>query len=176
MWRLIVVSCFLAVVSSQESTQVAQCTQHNAPLPVNVHIEGCDTTPCLLPQLQDVVMHIVFRAPRTIPRLRTMVRAYILNIPIPYPLGDEAETCNFLTNSYCPVLENEVVQYTLRMYIEPIFPVGVAPTLEFFVEDPGTSALLFCIRVPIRIVDAVDSLSTRNGTATEIHINAINQS
>ncbi|KAI5641103.1 ML domain-containing protein [Phthorimaea operculella] len=175
MWRLIAVSCFLAVVSSQQSTQVGQCTVNNGPLPINVYIEGCVTPPCVLPQLQDVVMHIAFRAPRTILRLRTLVRAYLLgNFGLPYPLGEEAETCNFLTNSYCPVLENEVVEYTLRMYIESFFAAGVAPTLEFFVEDPATSTTVFCIRVPIRIAEPVGSLSARNATVTDIHITADN--
>lgn len=59
--------------------------------------------------------------------MRTLAVAYMqmgpIAVPIPYDLGENAVTCNFLTNTYCPVLEGEVLSYKLRMFIEEFFPV-----------------------------------------------------
>lgn len=42
----------------------------------------------------------------------------IITPGIPYDLAEYSVTCNFLDNTYCPLMETEVVQYTLRMYID----------------------------------------------------------
>ncbi|XP_047538566.1 NPC intracellular cholesterol transporter 2 [Vanessa atalanta] len=127
-------------------------------LPINQHVEGCITPPCLLPQLQDVVINVVFRATRTSRSMRTLATASVnfgITIDIEYDLGPNAVTCNFLTNTYCPVLKDEVIQYTLKMYIEPLFIVGTAATVEFRVVGE-TNEPLWCLRIPIRIVPAVN--------------------
>lgn len=36
-----------------------------------------------------------------------------------FPLEEVAATCNFLTNSYCPILAGEVLTYSLTMSIPP---------------------------------------------------------
>ncbi|XP_053617621.1 uncharacterized protein LOC128679412 [Plodia interpunctella] len=160
MFRL-VVFCALLVGIHGQTTQVSTCTSHIGDLPLNTYIEGCDSPPCILPQLQDVVMHIVFRAPRTMRTMTTLATAYlsgnIITIPIPYDLGENSITCNFLNNSYCPVLEGEVLQYTLKMFIEEFFPVGTSAPIEFRVVGETNSDPVFCIRVPIIIAPAVDS-------------------
>ncbi|XP_049879201.1 uncharacterized protein LOC126376075 [Pectinophora gossypiella] len=169
MLRVLVVSCLLVLAAAQESTNVAQCVRNAGDLPLHTWIEGCVTPPCVLPQLQDVVLHIVFRAPRLITEMRTLATAYMGILPIPYDLREDSVTCNFLTNTYCPVLATEVVQYTLRMYIESIFPVGTAVTLEFRVVDrtTGANVPMLCIRVPISIAPPVNSLSAAvNDTLT----------
>ena len=53
-----------------------------------------------------------------ITRMTTVAYAYLTIFPFQYNLNERAETCNFLDNTYCPVLEGEVIQYTLRMPIE----------------------------------------------------------
>ena len=56
-------------------------------------------------------------------RMRTVVIAYLGVLPIQYPLGENAETCNFLSNKSCPVEQDEIVKYTLRLPIEDYMPV-----------------------------------------------------
>lgn len=67
--------------------------------------------------------------------MQTLARAYtpfpiIGEIGISYDLGDDSRTCNFLTNSYYPVLQGEVLQYQLRMLIESFMP-AVSPFVLF---------------------------------------------
>ncbi|XP_026740552.1 uncharacterized protein LOC113502973 [Trichoplusia ni] len=157
MLRFVVVLCVVALVNGQ-STPVNRCTSNNGALPINTYISGCDSLPCDLPQLQDAVINIIFRAPETMHRMRTLATAYLPPLPpILYPLLANAETCNFLTNTYCPVMKGEVIQYVLRMYIQPSFQVGVQPEIEFRINDHDRNNAIVCIRVPIRIVEAVDS-------------------
>ncbi|KAF9819190.1 hypothetical protein SFRURICE_010528 [Spodoptera frugiperda] len=142
----------------------------SAPLPINAHIEGCVDPPCILPQGTYAVVNVIFRAPRRIQSMTTVATAHML-YPIPYFLGEAAQTCNYLTNSYCPLLEGEVVQYTLHMFIETFFPAGTNVPVEFRVTE-GSGLLaptLWCIRVPLSIVGPLPSsnISAHNATITD---------
>ncbi|OWR52407.1 ecdysteroid-regulated protein [Danaus plexippus plexippus] len=121
----------------------------NGSLPINAYVVGCTEPPCSLPQNQDVVIRVVFKAPRILHDMKTKVVAF-LGIAVNYPLGQNEVTCNFLTNADCPVLEGEIVEYSLRMFIEPFFPT-VPVTIEFRVED-SDAVPVWCIRLPIVIV------------------------
>uniref|UniRef100_A0A2A4JDD2 MD-2-related lipid-recognition domain-containing protein n=1 Tax=Heliothis virescens TaxID=7102 RepID=A0A2A4JDD2_HELVI len=100
--------------------------------------------------------------------MTTLATAYLTTIlgtvPIPYGLGENAVTCNFLTNTYCPVVGGEVIQYTLNMYIESFFPVDTQAAIEFRIVDDSNSPVM-CIRVPIRIAAPL-TFSERNSTLT----------
>ncbi|XP_046963957.1 uncharacterized protein LOC124532888 [Vanessa cardui] len=156
MLRSIVLCALIAFVKG-ETTSVDRCVINEGDLPINQHVEGCTEPPCLLPQLQDVVINVVFRAPRTYRSMRTLATASVnfgITIDLEYDLGANAVTCNFLTNTYCPILKDEVVQYTLKMYIEPLFFVGTSAIVEFRVVGEANEPV-WCIRIPIRIVPAV---------------------
>ncbi|KAG6458938.1 hypothetical protein O3G_MSEX011131 [Manduca sexta] len=130
------------------------CTAHPGDLPINTYILGCTTPPCILPQLEDCVIDVIFRAPRAIQSMRTLATAYLsvgpITMPVPYDLQANAVTCNFLTNTFCPLLAGEVVQYQLRMFIESFFPAGTATTIEFRVVDQNNVPVL-CLRAPVII-------------------------
>ncbi|CAH0595222.1 unnamed protein product [Chrysodeixis includens] len=152
MFRFVVLLSVAAVISGQ-STPVNQCTFYNAPLPINTYIEGCDSLPCELPQLQDAVIHMTYKAPENISRMRTLATAFLPGLfPIQYPLLANGETCNFLTNTNCPVQKDEIIQYSLKMFIQPSFPVGIQTTLEFRIQDGERLSNVVCIQVPIRVV------------------------
>ncbi|XP_063832926.1 uncharacterized protein LOC135082102 [Ostrinia nubilalis] len=158
---LVVFLAFALAVQGQ-TTNIETCTQHGGELPANAYIDGCINPPCLFPQLQDAVINLVFQAPRQMATMRTLATAYVpfglITLPVPYPLGDNALTCNFLTNSFCPVLAGEVLQYTLKMFIESSFPVNTAATIEFRVVDEFNVPII-CIRVPILIAPPVNAIS-----------------
>ncbi|XP_046964247.1 uncharacterized protein LOC124533127 [Vanessa cardui] len=158
MLRAIVFCVLLALVKGQ-TTFVDKCILNDGDLPIHQYLEGCDEPPCLLPQLQDAVINVVFRAPRTFRTLRTHATVFVTFLggySFEYVLGADADTCNFLTNTYCPVLKDEVIQYTLNLYIEPIFFVGASAVIEFRVVGDGHEPV-WCIRVPIRVVPAINN-------------------
>ncbi|XP_026740550.1 uncharacterized protein LOC113502971 [Trichoplusia ni] len=153
MYRFGILFCAVVALAKGQTTQVNQCTQNGGELPINTYIAGCDQPPCSLPQLEDAVVNIIFKAPYTMQSMRTLATAYLGGpFGLPYPLGTNAETCNFLTNTYCPVMGGEVVQYVLRMYIQPSFPVGIQPEIEFRIVDDANRPIV-CIRVPLRIAE-----------------------
>ncbi|XP_061705943.1 uncharacterized protein LOC133516916 [Cydia pomonella] len=167
---LVVFGALAAFVSGQ-TTQVNQCTQNRGDVPINTYIAGCEVPPCGLPQLEDAVIKIVFRAPRTMHSMTTLATAYLpgpfgIEVPISHNLQDKAVTCNFLENSYCPVLEGEVLQYTLLMYIESTFVAGISPTIEFRITDENNEPFV-CIRVPIVILRPNSRLAALNTTRVD---------
>ncbi|CAG5047039.1 unnamed protein product [Parnassius apollo] len=144
---LVLLSAALAIA---EGTNVIRCIKHAGDLPLSTRIEGCDNPPCVLPQLQDAVIHMTFKAPRDLESMRTLATAYLGPIPIPYDLSSDANTCNFLTNTKCPVNSGTNVQYTLRMFIKRWFPAGISATIEFRIVDENKNPVV-CVRVPIKI-------------------------
>ncbi|CAG9126457.1 unnamed protein product [Plutella xylostella] len=157
MWSYTIVAllCAAAAVDAElyyNSTAVTRCTRSSrAELPMNVYIQGCVDPPCSLTQLKDAEMDVVFQAPRYLEDMETLATAYLGIVPIPYPLGQDSFTCNNLVNSYCPLLEGEVLKYKLKLYIEEFMAVGVSANIEFRVRERG-GADLFCFRTNIRIV------------------------
>ncbi|CAD0250237.1 unnamed protein product [Spodoptera exigua] len=166
MLRVVAYVCALLALAHGQTTNVNQCTFHSGPLPIHTYIEGCVTPPCVFPQVQDAVVNIKFRAPRAVQSMTTHATAFLSIIPIFYPLGEAAQTCNYLTNSSCPLEEGEEVQYSLNMFIEPAFPAGTSLPIEFRIVDDNNNNLV-CIRVPIRIAPPVSS-NMLAGPAAEV--------
>ncbi|KAG6458933.1 hypothetical protein O3G_MSEX011133 [Manduca sexta] len=85
--------------------------------------------------------------------MRTLATAEVIPLPVPidYPLEERAVTCNFLTNTFCPLQETEVVQYTLKMFIESIFYAGIRANIEFRIVDQDNQPVM-CLRAGIVIV------------------------
>ncbi|KAJ8712845.1 hypothetical protein PYW08_008149 [Mythimna loreyi] len=155
MLRAVVLFGAILALTEGQTTQVSQCSGSSAgPLPINAYIAGCITPPCVLPQGQDAVINIVFRVPYVVHRMRTAAWAYLSIIPFPYDLQEKSETCNFLVNTYCPVVEGEVVMYTLRMPIEEFMPVGTQLPIEFRIMDDNNRAIM-CIRAVVRVAPPV---------------------
>ncbi|XP_075984067.1 NPC intracellular cholesterol transporter 2-like [Anticarsia gemmatalis] len=166
MLRLVVLLCAFAALVKGQSTPVSQCTAYPGVVPINAYIEGCDNPPCQFPRGSDAVIHMIFRAPYNIRRMRTLASAQMIGM-IPYPLEENAETCNFLTNGFCPVMSGEVLSYTLKMHIETAFPL-ITVNIEFRIVDDNNLSFV-CLRVPVRIVRAVTNLQgALNGTLTDL--------
>ncbi|CAH1641066.1 unnamed protein product [Spodoptera littoralis] len=147
MLRVVAYVCALLALAHGQTTNVQSCTFHNGPLPINTYIEGCVNPPCVFPLRQDPVINIKFRAPHAVQRMTSFATAFLF-VAIPYPLGEAAQTCNYLANSSCPLDEGEVVQYSLNMFIESTIPAGVSLPIEFRIVDDNNNALV-CLRVPI---------------------------
>ncbi|XP_052738871.1 uncharacterized protein LOC112056159 [Bicyclus anynana] len=154
-FKVVAIFCGLFALARGQSTDVHRCLISKGILPLNAHVHGCTTPPCLLPQLQDVVIDVIFEAPRTISNMTTLATAilnFIIEVDFPYDLQANSVTCNFFTNTFCPVLQGEIVQYRLNMFIESVFPVNTVATVEFKVRDNEAGEDIWCVRVPIRIL------------------------
>ncbi|XP_045494175.1 NPC intracellular cholesterol transporter 2-like [Colias croceus] len=108
--------------------------------------------PCRVQLGEDAVINVVFESPRTIRSMKTVARASLGPLTINYTLGENEVTCNHLENTYCPLQKGEIVQYTLRMFIEPVFPT-ITVSVDFLVEDEDRIPL-WCIRIRIQVVNS----------------------
>ncbi|KAL0818479.1 hypothetical protein ABMA28_008934 [Loxostege sticticalis] len=167
MLRLVVLSAGLLAVQGQlRTSNVTRCIGRgvNASLPINAYVEGCVNTPCRLPQGSFATVHLAFKAPRPTLRMTTHAQAFAFMVPINYPLGEFTETCIHLSNSFCPVREDIVLQNTLRMKIEEAFPVGRPLTFEFRIEDDADKPIM-CVRVPVVIAKTPTAVNMTTGSA-----------
>ncbi|XP_035448446.2 uncharacterized protein LOC118274828 [Spodoptera frugiperda] len=149
MLRVVAYVCALLALAHGQTTNVQSCS-NNAPLPIHAYIEGCVEPPCVFQPGTYVVVNVVFRAPRRIQSMTTHATTVFL-WPSPFILGEAAHTCNYLTNSQCPLDKGEVVQYTLHMFIETFILGSTQVPAEFRVtEGPGaTDPTLWCFSVPV---------------------------
>ncbi|XP_038223204.1 uncharacterized protein LOC119840588 [Zerene cesonia] len=106
--------------------------------------------PCDVVQGEDAIIHVVFEAPHTIRSMKTVARV-TFGLNFNYTLGENEVTCNHLQNTYCPLQKGEIVQYTLRMFIEPFFPT-IAVSVDFLVEDSDRIPI-WCARIRIQVVN-----------------------
>ncbi|KAL0818480.1 hypothetical protein ABMA28_008935 [Loxostege sticticalis] len=155
MLRLVILFAGLLAVQGQ-TTNVQRCTgsaAQNAPLPINAYVERCVEPPCQLPQGSLATVHFTFKAPRTTTRMTTRAQMFSLfAIGIALPLHEQAETCDYLTGSSCPIAAGDVVHYTLKSVVSEFLPVGLTSNLEIMIEDdanvPITCARLRMIVAP----------------------------
>ncbi|XP_049879197.1 NPC intracellular cholesterol transporter 2-like [Pectinophora gossypiella] len=160
MLRVLAVSSLIVLGAAQGSSNVAQCVRNEGELPLSTFVRGCQGSPCLLPQNEELVIDMVFKAPRLITEMRTLATVFMGILPIIFPLEENSVTCNFLTNTYCPIVEDTIVHYILRLPISAVFPIGTSVIVEFHVVDLTTSPNqpLLCIRVPVSIVPPNNNL------------------
>ncbi|KAM3964043.1 uncharacterized protein ACR2FA_002090 [Aphomia sociella] len=156
MWKLIATFGALVTVVHGQSTPVESCASNTGVLPINTFIHGCGAPPCVFTQLEDAVLDIVFRAPKAINNMTTLATTYMdiswIIIPVPYDLQENLLTCNFVTNTNCPVREGEIVQYRLNMPISTDYTVNAVSPIEIRVVDESDQSPVFCLRTNHMIV------------------------
>ncbi|CAB3245962.1 unnamed protein product [Arctia plantaginis] len=149
MLRLVLLLAVFSLVRAQ-TTNVEQCVIHQGALPVNTYVEGCLNPPCFVEPGGDAVLHLIFNAPHLITSMETLVTVEVPGLGVlQFPLEEYAVTCNFLTNSYCPILPGEVLQYSLRLNIPAIIS-SITVMIEFYVVDEHKNTVM-CLRVPVTV-------------------------
>ncbi|VVC90462.1 unnamed protein product [Leptidea sinapis] len=149
MLRVLVILCVAAFVKSQ-STNISPCDAGAGNLPINVYIEGCIDPPCQAQRGTNATMHVVFRAPTTTRSMTTYIIPRLFGEEIDYPLGEQAITCNFLENTYCPVMKDEIVKYKFSFFIQLVFPPISLPLDLKVVDQLGNP--VFCFRVTVQVL------------------------
>ncbi|XP_035780068.1 NPC intracellular cholesterol transporter 2-like [Anopheles albimanus] len=129
---------------------VTRACTNGRPQPTNVNIHGCTAPPCQLVRGEDVIADIDFTTNRAVPTMTTIATATALGVVTNYPLGTNAQTCNFLQGSSCPLSANEDVTYQLRMPILAIYPL-VSLSIEIDVVDPDNASVT-CFVVDAQVV------------------------
>jgi len=140
----------LAIASSVLATEVRKC--ESGPSPTKVEITGCDQPPCKLIKGQSTELNVQFTSTKSTKILKPKVTTKALGLTIPYQLpGDQADACNHLFGSQCPIDENEDINYQLTMPILKIYPsVNLEIQLEMLDEDNSSQ---FCFIADCQVVN-----------------------
>ncbi|XP_004929651.1 uncharacterized protein LOC101736896 [Bombyx mori] len=147
--------CLWTIVVIQ-GTDVDKCSKGKGPLPASVELVGCEKPRCKLRRGQIATLNLKFNAPHAIRHMHTKAsaKAYLaLFFPVTYKLelGDMEKTCQFLTNTKCPIPSGQEVHFSLEILIEDDFPKNQQLTVEFIIEDQDNKPLI-CAELPIVIV------------------------
>ncbi|XP_044266259.1 uncharacterized protein LOC123012423 [Tribolium madens] len=133
-------------------TNVLPCTNVDAPVP-EVQVQNCDDMPCVFYINSKTSMTMKFRAPRYLEHFAPNALASVMGVNVTYPLGQD-DGCVGVTNTPCPLAENEYIEYTYGMLILPIFP-EVSLTMEFSLIDKDLNNTAFeCFKVDLQIKKA----------------------
>ncbi|EFA04656.1 hypothetical protein TcasGA2_TC014068 [Tribolium castaneum] len=143
---IIAVSC-----GSVICTNVLPCTSVDIPPPV-VEIQNCEDMPCVFYLNTRTSMTMKFRAPRYLEHFAPQALAMVMGLNVTYPLGQD-DGCDGVTNTPCPLAENEYVEYTYGMYLLPFFP-EVTLSMEFSLFDKDLNSTFECFKIDVQITKA----------------------
>ncbi|XP_073948858.1 uncharacterized protein [Choristoneura fumiferana] len=154
--------------------EISECINNAGPLPLAARVTGCTGTPCVLPQLEDVPIDIIFRAVHTTVSMSTTATAFFsfgtMQLPIPFELSEKSVTCNYLINSTCPVKTGSILLYTLDFFVDPVFPIGSGTTIEFTVWGDHQDAMM-CFRVPLTVQSPLPLIMQRKSSKVKLSSN-----
>ncbi|XP_039453050.1 NPC intracellular cholesterol transporter 2-like [Culex pipiens pallens] len=123
------------------------------PVPREVRVQNCPSTPCELVRGSDANMEMDFTAPFNAATLQTRIVATALGVTAPFELpADRARACDWLIGSQCPISEQEDVTYNLQMPVLRIYPrVSLVLEVSLVDEEERTHA---CFVLDARVVGA----------------------
>lgn len=96
-------------------------------------------------------MDLTFKTDSEATDLRAKVRAQVLGMWVPWPLGKLSKVCNYLAkDAKCPLAANTEATYTFAMTIPSVAPAGTKVSVEYRIIDQN-KANIACTRIPIYI-------------------------
>ncbi|XP_063914566.1 uncharacterized protein LOC135131003 [Zophobas morio] len=141
---------FAAFFIHVQTTQVDQCQNIIAPLPLEVDIVNCIVPSCVFYINSTGVMNLKFIAPRYLENIAPAAVATVAGLNVSYPL-QQPDACVGITNTPCPLAEGEYVEYTYSMFVLPLFP-QIDLELEFSLQDLDRHKEPFvCFRVALSL-------------------------
>lgn len=93
-------------------------------------------------------MELTFKTDSEATDMRAKVRAQVLGMWIPWPLGKLSKVCENLTNAKCPVPANTEAKYTFAVTIPSVAPVGSKVNVEYKIVDQNKK-IVACTRIPV---------------------------
>ncbi|XP_066253650.1 NPC intracellular cholesterol transporter 2-like isoform X2 [Euwallacea similis] len=123
------------------------CSDSTGTYPINVNYSinsyRCESSPCTCVLGCESLISINFQAPRYIEHVKPKIHASCMGVELDYPLGQD-DACEGFTDTQCPIVANENVNYQYKLTIPNIFP-EVTVTLRFSFEDTATNKEFMCL-------------------------------
>lgn len=118
--------------------------------PVAIDIPDCNDEYCKVTRNAVSTMKLTFKTDAEATDLRAKVRAQVLGMWIPWPLGKLSKVCENLSNGKCPLAANTEATYTFSMTIPSAAPAGTKVSVEYKIVDQN-KATVACTRIPVYI-------------------------
>ncbi|XP_050305992.1 NPC intracellular cholesterol transporter 2 homolog a-like [Anthonomus grandis grandis] len=150
--------CFLVLVCSviykcSRATEVNSCSDESyAVLPnitYSVNSYVCESTPCICYLGCATSIDLNFTAPRYLEKMKPQVLATYAGVTLNYGLNQD-DACDGFTNTQCPIVKDELVNYKYLLTIPAIFP-EVTVTLRFSLIDKEVNKDFVCFEFDIKV-------------------------
>lgn len=95
-------------------------------------------------------MELTFKTDSEATDLKAKLRAQVIGLWLPWPLGKLSKVCDNLKSGKCPLAANTEATYSFAIKIPSIAPVGTRVTVEVKITDQN-AANVACTRIPVYI-------------------------
>uniref|UniRef100_A0A6P7GD96 Uncharacterized protein LOC114336724 n=1 Tax=Diabrotica virgifera virgifera TaxID=50390 RepID=A0A6P7GD96_DIAVI len=112
------------------------------------NVEDCKQAPCVVYTGGNCYVELNFTSPGYVPSISPKYKATAMGVTLDYPC--EKDACSLITNTVCPLVENELVSYTWVMALPSFYPECLADLEVSFTNDDDNS-LIFCFRSQIDV-------------------------
>ncbi|KAL6434005.1 hypothetical protein ACFW04_005866 [Cataglyphis niger] len=148
--KAFIFACIIAAfcVASLQSTPHFSCD--DGPLPLELRIDGCDSSPCIVYKGTNLTAQWDFVANADTKSLVPQVIVTVMGGTIKYPYPEQ-DACKSLTNGECPLKKDAKVTYNLNMPISKSYP-SVTINIEFSLLDE-TKSVQVCFNVDLKVTN-----------------------
>lgn len=115
-----------------------------------VDVPNCNDEYCTVTRNEVSKMNLTFKTDSEATDLRAKVRAQVLGMWVPWPLGKLSKVCEHLSNAKCPLAANTEAIFTFAITIPSVAPTGTKVTVEYRIVDQN-KATVACTRIPVFI-------------------------
>ncbi|XP_072385266.1 uncharacterized protein [Diabrotica undecimpunctata] len=151
MQHFFVISFVVIFIGFVDSTLVSKCKDGGI-IPPGVNLESdyevCKQSPCIVYTGSTCYFNVNFTSPGYVPSITPKYKATALGMTLDYPC--EKDACTGITNTVCPLVENERVSYTWIMYLPSLYPECLVDLEVSFTNDDDNS-LIFCFSTQIEV-------------------------
>lgn len=149
--RVFAFACTIAafcVATSLQNTPHYLCD--NGPPPLELRIDGCNSSPCTLLKGTTLIAQWDFAANKDAKSLAPHVVVTLFGNKITYPYP-EKDACKSLTNGKCPLKTNATATYNLEMAIAKSLP-SINLNIEFALVDENNNVQV-CFNVDVKVTN-----------------------
>ncbi|XP_050506712.1 NPC intracellular cholesterol transporter 2 [Diabrotica virgifera virgifera] len=146
-----IISFAVIFLGFADSTIVGPCKDGGV-IPPGVNLESdskiCKESPCIAYTGSSCYFNVNFTSPGYVPSITPKYKATSMGVTLDYPC--EKDACTGITNTVCPLVENERVSYTWTLSLPSFYPECLVDLEVSFTNDDDNSRI-FCFTTQIDV-------------------------
>ncbi|XP_052770146.1 NPC intracellular cholesterol transporter 2-like [Mya arenaria] len=145
MFKFILLVTLVAVAAAEVELVVKDCGSHDSVIN-SIHVDECNTEPCIIHKGQNYTIHVNFTATKTVQEAHSVLHAGIGFMQAPFPLNPE-NACQ--GSVQCPIIAGQTYEFVQTM-TTPIFAPSVPVVSRWEVNDENREDI-FCFTTNLNI-------------------------